>query len=277
MIRGACVASLALLAACGIPSQGPTMQPGRDCQECHNRGDGSPSFTAAGTVFTNPGDATGAGVEGVRVVLTGTDGRTVTVKSNQSGNFYTRESLAFPLTARLEGNGVTRVMSDPVPHGECNFCHNVPPVADSGLAAPTGRIALIGGGTGDEFMNPGDDCLACHDGRAAKAWSVAGTVYANGQGAAGVTVRLRNPANGAVVLELTSNRVGNFFSAAPIPVARPGIEIQQGSVVLVIIEIQQGSVVLVMGEGNPSPPVSCNGCHGRGSQGPVSITGGGGG
>lgn len=263
------LASLALLlGACGIPSEGPTMAPGRNCQECHNQGDAEPSWTAAGTVFTNPGDPTSAGVQGIRISLTGDDGREVVVRSNRSGNFYTREDLAFPLRiARIEGAGVNRVMSHRVPHGACNLCHDLPGRAESGLPAPAGRIALVGGGSGDELMSPGDDCLACHDGRAAPRFTAAGTVYpssgsAANQGIAGVTIRLRD-GGGAIVKELVSNAVGNFFTSDPLPVT-------------VRIEIQQGATVRGM-EPSAQTPVDCNRCHAPGREtGRVAVTGGGG-
>jgi hypothetical protein len=254
--------------ACGIPSNGPTMLPGENCQDCHRSGGDATAWTAAGTVFTNPSDPVSAGVRGARVSLTDANGKTVTMNTAQGGNFYTREPLSFPLVARLEKDGVTRVMSLPVPDGACNRCHNLPPSGNgTPQTTPVGRIAIIGGGTGDEFMNPGDHCILCHDGRAAPQFTLAGTVYpssgaAADQGVSGVTVRVRST-SGAVLKTLSSNRVGNFFMSDPLP----------GTV---RVEIQQGATVRSM-EDPVQSPVSCNACHRPGGEtGRVSTSGGGG-
>jgi hypothetical protein len=269
LFQAGLAAALVVSAACGIPGNGPSMQPGRNCMECHSaRGeDEAPSFNAAGTVFTNLTDPVTAGVRGVRVSLTGADGREVVLRTNEAGNFYTRERLVFPLRARIEANGIARVMSLPVPDGACNRCHDVPPRGDgTPETTPTGRVALIGGGTGDEFMSPGDHCVACHDGRAATRFTAAGTVYgspgaAANQGVAGVTVRIRS-GSGAVLKELTSNRVGNFFTSDPLPAT-------------VQVEIQQGATVRRM-EDRVDSPVSCNRCHTPGGEtSRVSTSGGG--
>jgi hypothetical protein len=262
-MRLALVLTVLACAAC-IPENGPMMEPGRDCTECHNRGDAEPGWTAAGTVFTNPGDPESAGVRGVRVKLTDANGRTVTLNSNAAGNFYTRESLAYPLlAATIEKNGVVRTMLD-VPNAACNQCHAFPPPQQD--RAPTGRIALQGvSSSGSPLMSPGQDCLACHDGRAAQRFTVAGTVYAQGnaaatQGVAGVVVRVRG-ANGAVT-ELTSNEAGNFYTAAA--VAFPAHA-----------SIQQGAVTRSM---EPSMDHgSCNRCHAPGGEDPgsrVALAGG---
>ena len=267
-MRVVLVAAALAVIGCGIPSNGPTMQPGRDCLECHGPGGHASRWTAAGTVFTNVDDPVTAGVRGAKVSLTDANGKTVTMSSAQGGNFYTAEGLTFPLVARLEKDGVTRVMTLPVPDGACNRCHNVPPGGNgTPQTTPQGRIAIIGGGTGDEFMNPGDHCLLCHDGRAALQFTLAGTVYASSgapadQGLAGVTVRVRST-SGAVLKELTSNRVGNFFMTDALPAT-------------VRVEIQQGTGVRAM-EDPVASPVSCNRCHRPGGEtGRVSTSGGGG-
>lgn len=65
-------------------------------------------------------------------------------------------------------------------------------------------------------MKPGDDCLRCHDGRAAQAWTVAGTLYRDPQagaaeGAGGGQVFLEDAAGRA--LTLNTNGAGNFYTA----------------------------------------------------------------
>jgi hypothetical protein len=134
--RAACVALL-VLAAC-VPDPGPTMNPGEDCLTCHD-GSGAPRWTAAGTVYrtidANPDD----GVAGVSIHLTDASGRTITLRSNEAGNFYTRERLTFPIGAAIEQDGVRQEMPHIVEYGGCNRCHAQPPQED----AP-GRISLTG-------------------------------------------------------------------------------------------------------------------------------------
>jgi mono/diheme cytochrome c family protein len=78
-------------------------------------------------------------------------------------------------------------------------------------------------GEGEEML-PGSDCQACHtegnlgeDDEEENWFTVSGTVFEDEDGTAGsdgVTIRLTD-ADGAVH-ELTSNRVGNFYSSLPI-------------------------------------------------------------
>jgi hypothetical protein len=124
------LAAIALLLSACIPEDGPMMRPGEDCLGCHG-------FTAAGTVFDVPDAVVDDGVKGVRVHLTGADGTTVTVRSNEAGNFYTKERLVFPLEVRVEKDGRSETMDEPAPDGRCNRCHTLPPLED----AP-GRVAL---------------------------------------------------------------------------------------------------------------------------------------
>lgn len=222
--RLAALAACLLLGAC-VPSDGPTMRPGQDCMRCHRAGGEreAPTFTAAGTVYVNPVDPAGAGVSGIQVSLTDATGRTVRLKTNGAGNFYTRERLSLPFRARLEGRGVTREMQHDVPAssgGSCNLCHALPPgnAGDVALTAP-GRVALVGGAL-DELMLPGFDCLSCHDGTiASRRFAAAGTVFTNTNdpftaGVAGVAVTLTD-ASGAVIA-LTTNAAGNFFTDGPL-------------------------------------------------------------
>jgi hypothetical protein len=79
------------------------------------------------------------------------------------------------------------------------------------------------GGEGEEddggpTMSPGSNCLSCHTvGGGAPAFTAAGTVFDGGNstaGVAGATVTIR-PGSGAVVV-LTTNSVGNFYTASPL-------------------------------------------------------------
>jgi len=102
------------------------MQPGQDCLRCHgpNR---SLTWAAAGTVFGGPSASADSGVQGVLVRLTDSTGRTIELTTNGAGNFYTAESLAFPLSATVSLGGQSVSMITPVPKGSCNSCHTQPP------------------------------------------------------------------------------------------------------------------------------------------------------
>jgi hypothetical protein len=102
----------ALLAAGCIPENGPMMEPGSDCLECHGGGGGEEdavAWTVAGTL----------GGQGSKVSIRDANGRSFTLTANQAGNFYTRESVRFPLVVAVDGEQ----MRDPVTYGGCNRCH----------------------------------------------------------------------------------------------------------------------------------------------------------
>jgi hypothetical protein len=257
-----------LLAACGIPGTGPAMSPGEDCVDCHGKGEG-PDFSAAGTVYQNPGDDLHAGVKGARVHLVDADGRSLTLRTGQTGNFYTREKLRPPLQISVERDGLVAVMKVAAPHGACNRCHTVPaPVSPELQEAAPGRVALTGG-SGDEFMLPGQDCGSCHRAGGAassRPFSSAGTVFlseAGGAGDEGVTVTITG-ADGRTVSKAT-NRVGNFFLEEPIAFGDRAR-----------VRISKGGVTREMDE--ELPHGSCNACHRPGGEGEgrVSLSGEGG-
>lgn len=87
---------------------GPLMLPGQDCLACHD-GAQAKLWTAAGTW----------GGAGNTVVLRDSAGKTVTLVTNQVGNFYTAQPLAFPLRASVNG----QTMQPDVTYGGCNRCH----------------------------------------------------------------------------------------------------------------------------------------------------------
>lgn len=251
------LAVLFVLAAtsCGIPSHGPAMRPGEDCNGCH-------SFSAAGTLFTNPGDDTSSGLEAGRVHLTDANGRSLTLKTNEVGNFYTNEDLAFPVTVVVERRGALAVMLSPAPTGGCNRCHLPDPPATELPDKPPGRVALTGG-SGDEFMLPGYDCQRCHGvgGQAATfPYTASGTVFAQPSGGAGeeaVTVSITDAQGN--VFDAVTNRVGNFTMTQPIafgPSAR--------------VRITKGAVTREMDE--ELPHGSCNACHRPGGEGERQVS-----
>jgi hypothetical protein len=110
------------------PDDGVLMEPGGDCISCHAR-NGVVSFAFAGTVMNALHDPTDcAGVAGVLVRVTGADGQTFEVTTNDSGNFYALESqitLAFPYQAEISRNGVTVPMlgARSATETDCASCH----------------------------------------------------------------------------------------------------------------------------------------------------------
>jgi hypothetical protein len=121
-------------------------------------------------------------------------------------------------------------------------------------------------------MQPGDDCLRCHssgsDYPSAPHFTAAGTVFASADaasksGVSGVAVRLMHP-DGAVLAELRTNSVGNFYTLEPLPDAFR-------------VAIEHGEESLEM----PCPPPAgnCGACHSLppigGTQGRIFVPGGG--
>ncbi|HVP67949.1 MAG TPA: hypothetical protein VMT17_11860 [Anaeromyxobacteraceae bacterium] len=146
-MKKAAAAVLAIATWGCIPDDGPTMHPGQNCLGCHG---GVPSSTSregghatpwsfAGTAYLALDAPANQGVQGVIVTVTDANGWTFDVHSNLVGNFYSAESVAFPLSICVGFQGVTRCMSEPAPHGACNYCHASPP-----LEGAPGRIVAGG-------------------------------------------------------------------------------------------------------------------------------------
>jgi hypothetical protein len=118
-------AALALLLSAGcIPEEGPMMAPGEDCMRCHGggEGEGARAWTVAGTVY--PSETTedpDAGVRGATISISDANGKSFDLRSNDAGNFYTAESLAFPIAVAVNGEW----MEPPPPDGRCNRCHRL--------------------------------------------------------------------------------------------------------------------------------------------------------
>ncbi len=120
MIRRGCVAvALAVALAGCIPEEGPMMAPGEDCIACHGGGSGEESARAWTVAGTLPGS------EGSRVTVIDSLGRSITMRANRAGNFYTAEGLTLPLTqVWRDGERITanEMWTPPSPftHGSCN-------------------------------------------------------------------------------------------------------------------------------------------------------------
>jgi hypothetical protein len=170
------VVAALLLSGC-VPAEGPMMKPGADCLACHDGGTAR-RWTVAGTW----------GGQGNHVAIQDANGKSLGLTTNDAGNFYTAESLVFPLQVSVNGTPMPGGLSASQ-GGSCNRCH-------AGGAAATGPLML-----------PGQDCITCHDGSAAKRFTVAGTWLPQG-----ATVVLTD-ANGTTIT-LTTNQVGNFYTDA---------------------------------------------------------------
>jgi len=129
-MRVAVLLSVALLWACGIPEHSPMMKPGEDCLTCHGAG-ANLRWYAAGTVYTDAQAKAEDGIQGAEVVITDANHRTIGLKTNGAGNFYTAETLVFPAVVEVRRNGKVNQMPAELPQGGCNSCHT---------PAGTGRI-----------------------------------------------------------------------------------------------------------------------------------------
>jgi hypothetical protein len=125
MIASAATLALGLVGC--VPNDGPSMRPGEDCLSCHN-GSRAGAWTVAGTVYSDPNAPDYAGEEGAQVIVTGADGKVLTLTSNSVGNFYTAEAIAKPFTVMVQRGSFKLVMTAPTSSGACSSCHNVPPV-----------------------------------------------------------------------------------------------------------------------------------------------------
>ena len=129
-MRAVTLASALMLGACGIPAASPTMDPGSDCLSCHNGGI-APAWTASGTVFTGAHSQADGGLEGAQVIVTDNNGRQLTLTTNSTGNFYTSETLAFPIHVQAQFGNKRMAMASAPSTGSCNTCHAAQPTSDA--------------------------------------------------------------------------------------------------------------------------------------------------
>lgn len=116
----------------------PLMNPGQACIACHAAERKAPTFAAAGTVYatlTQANNCAGT-ADGMKIELTGSDGKLTTLTPNAAGNFYLQGALATPYRAKLISAGGERVMAAAQTSGDCNGCHTV-----AGLEGAPGRIS----------------------------------------------------------------------------------------------------------------------------------------
>jgi len=126
-VSAAVLLGLGVALGCG-GGDGPLMRPGEDCMNCHDGSGGAPRWSVAGTVYACAEAGSGAGQDGVTVVVTDGAGTEITrMTSNSVGNFYTSKQVASPFHVYVERNGMKHEMGEAPTSGGCNGCHQVPP------------------------------------------------------------------------------------------------------------------------------------------------------
>ena len=119
-----------------------SMNPGLACIACHaTTGGEAPLFAIAGTVYPTAHEpdlcngSTGSG--SAQIVITGADGKTLTLMPNAAGNFYSSTSVKLPYQAKVLYKGQERAMVETQSTGDCNSCHT-----QNGTNGAPGRILL---------------------------------------------------------------------------------------------------------------------------------------
>jgi hypothetical protein len=120
---------------------GSRMAPGQACISCH-QGSEAPRYLIAGTLYPTghePNNCNGVnGTTGARVVVTGSNGTSITLTPNSAGNFTSSTTLSPPYMAKVvNAAGHERVMSSTMSAGDCNLCHT-----QTGTSGAPGRITL---------------------------------------------------------------------------------------------------------------------------------------
>jgi hypothetical protein len=110
------LAVVALAAAACIPEEGPMMEPGAPCLDCHGGGGGEEDAVA----WTVAGTWSG---QGLHVYIQDVAGKSFTIRTNQAGSFYTREPLQFPIRVAVEGVFMNQPAQLSPPDNDCNRCH----------------------------------------------------------------------------------------------------------------------------------------------------------
>lgn len=122
--------------------ESPTMKPGGACISCHTSSGEGPRYQIAGTVYPTahePDDCSGVdgSANGAQVIVVDATGAEIVLSVNSAGNFYSRETIAFPYHAKVVQDGQERAMLAAQQSGDCNACHT-----ESGANQAPGRIML---------------------------------------------------------------------------------------------------------------------------------------
>ncbi|MEP7126749.1 MAG: hypothetical protein ABJE95_37815 [Byssovorax sp.] len=124
------------LAWTGGDRASPNMHPGVACIDCHAQ-NGGPKYTLAGTVFAAKANDDCLGAKDTSIVITGADGKVITIAGNEAGNFYSELAVKMPYQARIVSGGKSKIMLGAQSTGDCNSCHTV-----AGANGAPGRITL---------------------------------------------------------------------------------------------------------------------------------------
>jgi len=133
VLRRAAPIAVAAALSCADANQTEALRNlGDDCLSCHKPGGKAAKalFTLGGTAYRTAGDDPSPGLAGVRLALTGADGRRLELATNDRGNFWSKEKVAFPVAVEVWREGVDArrsVAAGPCSAGTCNECHARPP------------------------------------------------------------------------------------------------------------------------------------------------------
>lgn len=138
------LSGLAVALLCGLGCEDisglngvPEMDPGQDCMRCHVAGGAASGrqWTLAGTVFSSPTALSDAGLKDAEVLVidSATPPKSLTLRTNASGNFYTSESLTGAVHVAVQFANQRFQMQEPAPNGSCNLCHQLAPNASGKL------------------------------------------------------------------------------------------------------------------------------------------------
>jgi hypothetical protein len=96
------------------------MSPGEDCLAagCHT------DFSFGGTVYAADDAPAEQGLEGVTIKVVDAANKTLTLTSNRTGNFYTKESVTWPASFYLTKDNLSGDMLN-ASNGQCNACHSL--------------------------------------------------------------------------------------------------------------------------------------------------------
>jgi hypothetical protein len=111
MTRAHLLAALLLATGGCVLEEGPMMEPGSNCLECHDGGE-APRWTVAGTL---PGMARRP------LLIQDAAGRSFTRPINEVGNFWTSEPVTFPLRVSVDGQAMPAAVN--ASGANCNSCH----------------------------------------------------------------------------------------------------------------------------------------------------------
>jgi hypothetical protein len=111
MTRATLLAALLLATTGCVLEEGPMMEPGSNCLECHDGGE-APRWTVAGTL---------SGMAWRPLLIQDAAGKTFTRPINEAGNFWTSEPVTFPLRVSVDGVAMPGTVT--ASGANCNSCH----------------------------------------------------------------------------------------------------------------------------------------------------------